>query len=101
MRNTKKLLDKMQVEVNAGRYTAAVYSFGVWTAGLIVCVELRANVDGKNVTKYAIFSARGYGKLHDAPRHYDGRMLEKHNIYYRRVLDIINDGPTLSRYISF
>lgn len=102
MKKTKKeLLAKIEVEVNAGRYEASIYSHGIWGRGLIMCIELRVTVDGEDVTKYALFSAAGYGKLHDEPRLYDGRMFEKHQVYYDRVLNIIHDGKTLSRYISF
>lgn len=102
MRNTKKvLLAKMQDAIERGDYTASVYSYGVWGRGLIMCIELRVMVDGEQVTKYPLFSAAGYGRLHDEPREYDGRMFEKHKPYYARVLNIINDGETLARYISF
>lgn len=97
----KQLLAKMQEEVKSGRYEAYVYSHGVWGRGLIMCVELIVNIDGETVIKYPLFSAAGYGKMHDMPRVYDGRMLEKHKPYYGRVMDIITDGKKLSRYISF
>lgn len=105
MRNIRKNELQSVIEcVKNGDYIYSQYSYGAWSAGYITNYQIEI-LDAEHIRKYGrciywvLFSARGYGRVLTYGRTYNRSWYDKYEYYDNKVLEIMRDGETLSRYL--